>query len=123
MFLFQRLSLFVSILSVLTTLPATAWAGDTCSPADIIQPAIDEAAIAAACNVDGSYVSPQLLADRVMTECSSQLDTKRCKRCVIEGALRSAVTARTLVREGFFNSGAVLVTLQAIYKYRDQLCN
>ena len=123
MYMIRSLSVSFFVSAMVFFAAGNAKASDTCSLSDVIQPAIDAAAEAAACNLDGTYVSPQLLAERVRDQCNVYTDQKRCRTCVIEGALRSAVTARTLVREGFFNPGAVIITLQAIYKLKDELCN
>ena len=119
--LIEKMKVLVPMAASLAFMTGTAFAGDVCSLRDVIQPAIEQAAEAAACNLDGAYVSPQLIAAQVKNECNAKLSSN-CKRCVVEGALRGAVTARTLVREGFLNSGAVISTLAEIYKLKDQLC-
>ncbi len=122
MFTKNTAGVFVSLVFGALLVTSSAFADDRCSLSEVIQPAIDAAAVAASCNTDGTYVSPQLLAEKVKNECGSITDSRKCKICLITASARVLVTARTLVREGFLSTGATLVTAKEIYNLRDQLC-
>ena len=112
----------ITIASGLMLISASAFADDSCSVDQVIQPAIDLAAASAACNADGQYVSPRALGEEAINACIGLTDKSSCRRCLAEGIVRATLTSRMLVKAGFFRSGAVVQTLQAIYNMKDKMC-